>query len=93
MKSEVVFKRAFNNFLDYIDSSPHRASLESESHLADFFKISRTTVRKVLNALDSRQLISRSKSGLIIARRPGGADYFPPEDTVATADRVEKQLM
>src|SRR5256885_1836249 len=93
MKSEAVFKKAFNNFLDYIGNSPSQASLESESHLADFFKISRTTVRKVLNELDSRQLISRNQSSLIIVRRPGGDDYFPLADTVATADRVEKQFM
>lgn len=94
MKSETVFKKAFNGILDYIANSPNRAGLESESHLADLFKISRTTVRKVLGELDSRRLISRNKSGLLIVRRrPGGDDYFPLADTVATADRVEKQFM
>ena len=91
MKSETVFKKAFNNILDYIANYPNRASLESESHLADLFKISRTTVRKVLSELDSRRLISRNKRGLTIVRRPGGDDYFPLADTVATADRVEQQ--
>jgi len=93
MKNENVFKKAFNNVLDHIASHRNLGSLEAESHLADLFKVSRTTVRKVLNELDRRQLISRSKSGLKIVRRPVGKDYFPLADTVATADRVEKQFM
>ena len=93
MKGETVFKKAFNNALDYIANSPDRASLESESHLADLFKISRTTLRKVLTELDSRHLISRKQRGVSILRRPAADDYFPPADTVATADRVEKQFM
>ena len=94
MKSETVFKKAFNSLLDYIVAHSHdRVSLESESHLADLFKISRTTVRKVLSELDNRQLISRNTSGLLIVRPPGSDDYFPVADTVAAADRVEKKFM
>ena len=79
MKGETVFKKAFNNALDYIENSPDRASLESESHLADLFKISRTTLRKVLNELDSRRLISRSQQrGVTILRRPAAAIPKPP---------------
>jgi len=93
MKSETVFKKAFNDLLDHI-ATPHGGQrLDSESQLAGQFKISRTTVRKVLAELDRRHLISRDNGHLRVARRPTGDDYFPLADTVATVDRIEEQFM
>ena len=93
MKSDTVFKKAFNDVLDHIATPRGWQRLDSESQLAGQFKISRTTVRKVLAELDRRHLISKDNGHLLVARRPTGDDYFPLADTVATVDRVEKQFM
>ena len=40
MKPDSVFKRAFNNLLDRVAKSGSRATLESESQLADSLGVS-----------------------------------------------------
>jgi DNA-binding GntR family transcriptional regulator len=93
MKSDTVFKKTFNDMLDDISHYRSNSSLESEAHLADLFKVSRTTVRKALSELAQRRVISRDEKGSLILRKPRKDDYFPIADTVATSDHVEKKFM
>jgi DNA-binding GntR family transcriptional regulator len=93
MKSDAVFKKTFNSMLDDISGYRSNSSLESEAHLASFFKVSRTTVRKALSELDRRRVISWDGKRPLVLRRPTKEDYFPLADTVAASDRVEKKFM
>ena len=51
MKSDAVFKRAFNDALDLIDNLPPDAVFPSENQLSAQLRVSRTTVRKILAAM------------------------------------------
>lgn len=93
MKSDVVFKRTFNNLLDQVSTRPLKTAIESDTRLAELFGVSRTTIRKVLIGVVDKRVLSRTPSGLTISRKPTKADYFPRGDTVATSDRVEKRFM
>jgi DNA-binding GntR family transcriptional regulator len=92
MKNDTVFKKTFNKLVDYVSDRRINSPLESETQLAELFKVSRTTVRKALSELSRRRVISREGKTLIL-RKPTKSDYFPLADTVATSDRVEKKFM
>ena len=51
MKTDTVFKRAFNDALDLVGGLEVGASLPSEHALSARLAVSRTTVRKVLASL------------------------------------------
>jgi DNA-binding GntR family transcriptional regulator len=93
VKSDTVFKKAFNDVLEHLTERPSKAPLDSETRMAERFDVSRTTIRKVLSGLAERHIISNAASRPYISRKPTKADYFPLADTVATSDRVEKQFM
>ena len=93
MKSDTVFKKAFNELLDLLSRLPVGARIDPETRLADSVGVSRTTIRKALNELAERRIIKRKDAKLVLARRPDERDHFPIADTIAAADRVESKLM
>ena len=93
MRGETVFKRTFNRTLDYLTTSEIKSALPSENVLTERLEISRTTVRKVLEQLHARKIISGSAVRRLVARHPKPADYFPDNETVATSAQVEKKFM
>ncbi len=93
MKSDSVFKRAFNDLLDRVAHSDIPDSLEPESRLAGSLGVSRTTVRKALAELEKRRIVMRRGNQLFVRKRPARRDYFPNEDTVSTSDRVEQKFL
>jgi DNA-binding transcriptional MocR family regulator len=58
MKTDTVFKRAFNDALDVVSKLEEGEPLPSENTLSARLKVSRTTVRKVLSTLAARGVIS-----------------------------------
>ena len=54
MKTETIYKRAFNDGLDLLAKMDVGHELPSENELASQLDISRTTVRKVLHSLGER---------------------------------------
>ena len=51
MKTDTVFKRAFNDALDLVSKLGDGEAVPSENHLSGRLGVSRTTVRKVLSTL------------------------------------------
>jgi DNA-binding GntR family transcriptional regulator len=58
MKTDTTYKKAFNDALDLLARVDPGQHLPTENELAVQLEISRTTVRKVLNAFRERRLIS-----------------------------------
>ena len=93
MKTEIVFKRAFNAALDIVSKLGPGEPLPSENKLSARLKVSRTTVRKVLSTLAARGLISGVSRQRLVQSVRGPTERFPEVETVPTAAQVEKQFM
>jgi DNA-binding GntR family transcriptional regulator len=95
MKSDAVYKRAFNRALELVAALSDGERLPSENVLTDRLGVSRTTVRKVLDALSAQGAITGSGS----SRRVAGANVvrdlkrFPEAETVPMAAQVEQGFM
>lgn len=93
VRSETVFKLAFNRALEMIGAADVKSALASENALKLELHASRTTVRKVLAELQKRRILSGGSGDWHIARKPRRADYFPEIETVATSAQVESRFM
>ena len=86
MKTDTVFKRAFNDALDLSRARRSASRLPSENALSARLGVSRTTVRKVLAALSDRGLVDRhGRLSASCARRAQAMQRFPEAETVPTA--------
>lgn len=92
MKTDTIYKKGFNDALDLLDRIDLKAELPTENQIASELEISRTTVRKVLDAFRARGLIS---AGLPrIKLRAGSArERYPDAETVPMSAQVEKSFM
>ena len=93
MRGETVFKKIYNSALEYIISLGVKVDMPSENVLANRLETSRTTVRKILNELESRKVIKVDAGNWMVARLPKLSDFFPAHETVATSIQVEKKFM
>lgn len=93
MKTDTVFKRAFNDTIDLMKSLGPGATLPSESLLGRQLGVSRTTVRKVLAELVERDVVRNGgadRSYTVVARE---TKRFPEAETVPMSAQVERQFM
>jgi DNA-binding GntR family transcriptional regulator len=94
MKTDTVFKRAFNDALGLIARLPDGAPLPSENRLGAELRVSRTTVRKVLTALAERGVVSgEGRRRLVRAAGRAAVEPFPEVETVPMAAHVERSFM
>lgn len=93
MKTDAVFKRAFNAGMELVASLEDGARLPSENELSAELRVSRTTVRKVIAALSERGLVRGTGRHRSVTRSAGGGFRYPETETVAMADQVERQFM
>lgn len=93
LKSDTVFKKAFNELLDALSRQPIGARIDPETRLAESVGVSRTTIRKALRELTERRILTREDAKLVLARKPDEGDHYPMADTIAASDRVETTLM
>lgn len=93
MKTDTVYKRAFNDALDLVSRLGENEALPSENQLAARLGVSRTTVRKVIAALEAGGMVSGS--GRERAVHPAGEAMrrFPLAETVPMAAQVEERFM
>ena len=93
MKSDTVFKRAFNDAVDFVSALPEGEMLPSESRLGARLGVSRTTVRKVIATLVARGAVSGDRPLRVARLSPGTTQRFPDAETIPTAAQVERHLM
>lgn len=93
MKTDAVFKRAFNDALDLVATLGDGQPLPSESVLSARLGISRTTVRKVLAGLASHGLVTGSGRHRMVGSARDQVARFPMMETVTMAAQVEKRFM
>ena len=93
MKTDAVFKRAYNDTVDLLARLKDRDPLPAESSLSARLGVSRTTVRKVLAALAERGIVQGEGRGRIVRRPDRKLRRFPHAETVSTAAQVESRFM
>lgn len=93
MKTNAVFKRAYNHALVRLESRAPGTDLGSEPEWAATLGVSRTTVRAVFRTLAMAGLIAYSDGRKIVLRRPGGGDRYPEGETRPVREIVEKRFM
>jgi len=92
MKSDTVFKRAFNDALQLIAKIGEGQPLPSENMLKRQLQVSRTTVRKVLSTLAEQGMLSGGGRHRVVL----SADTtmpFPQAETVSLSDQIERRFM
>ncbi len=93
MKTNAVFKRAYNDALARLESHAPGTDLGSEPEWAVALGVSRTTVRAVFRTLSTVGLIAYSGGRKIVLRRPGASDRYPEGETRPVREIVEKRFM
>jgi DNA-binding GntR family transcriptional regulator len=93
MKTDTLFKRAYNDALDLISKFGEGERLPSENALSAQLGVSRTTLRKVLSTLAERGAVSGSGRNRHAHAVRDLTPRFPEAETVATAAQVEKRFM
>ena len=93
MKTDTVFKRAFNDTLDFIAELGDGDPLPSENALSARLGVSRTTVRKVVSMLAAQGGINGSGRQRIVCPAVGTSQRFSEAETVPLSAQVEKGFM
>src|SRR5690242_5278415 len=93
MKTDTLFKRAFNDALDLVGKLGHGRPMPSENVLSVQLGVSRTTVRKVLAMLAERGAVTGNGSQRIAGKIRKGTQRFPEAETVPLSTQVEKRFM
>lgn len=91
-KSDTVYKQTFNGALSIVAELGRGAAVPSESALSQRLSVSRTTVRKALQELARRGLISHGRDR-VVTGQPRRADPFPGAETLAISEQVERRFM
>jgi DNA-binding GntR family transcriptional regulator len=93
MKTDTLFKRAFNDALDLVSELSDGERLPSENALSTVLGVSRTTVRKILAALAEQGVVSGDAPERVVHPRRERMTRFPEAETVPTSAQVEKRFM
>lgn len=93
MRSNAVYKRAYNQGLDRLLEVEIGGELGTESQLAEGLGISRTTVRTMLATMAAARLIAMDGRRKTVRRHPQKQDYFPETETESVRDLIEKRFM
>ncbi len=93
MKTDTLFKRAFNDAVDLVSELSDGERLPSENALSKVLGVSRTTVRKVLAALAEQGVISGSAPQRVVHPSRERLTRFPEAETVPMSAQVEKRFM
>lgn len=93
MKTDATFKRAYNDAAELVGQIEAGSPLPSESQLGAALKVSRTTVRKVIDTLSEAGLIIGSGRDRRRASGQANVRKFPIAETVSISAQVETQFM
>jgi DNA-binding GntR family transcriptional regulator len=93
MKTDAVFKRAYNVAVDLVSMLGDGDQLPSENALSAQLGVSRTTVRKVLSTLTERGVVRGGARQRTFRSTRKALKRFPEAETVPPAAQVEKRFM
>jgi DNA-binding GntR family transcriptional regulator len=95
MKTDTVYKKAFNRAVEILAGEVPGAALPSENELGKRIGVSRTTIRKVLRELGVRGIVVEGVAGSRKSGRPISADddYYPDAETTSRTKQIEEQFM
>jgi DNA-binding GntR family transcriptional regulator len=93
MKTNTLFKSAFNRTLVRLSDAEIACDIGSEPSWAQALSVSRTTVRAVLVSLAGRGVIAVDGRRKVLLRHPTPGDYFPDVETEHVGAIVEKAFM
>jgi DNA-binding GntR family transcriptional regulator len=93
MKTETVYKRAFNDALQIIAKLNEGQALPSENALSARLGVSRTTVRKIVAALALQGALTGAGRQRAVSRALHGLRPFPAAETVPASTQVERRFM
>ena len=93
MKTDTVFKRAFNDALALTARLRDGDPLPPETSLSLSLSVSRTTVRKVIVMLQDRGIVAGGGRGRYVRKTGRAAQPYPDNETVPLSEQVEKQFM
>lgn len=93
MKTDTLFKRAYNDALLLTAQLHEGEAMPSETVLAARLAVSRTTVRKILATLTEQGVVGGGGRQRFIRVSSAQAAPFPEAETVPTSVQVEKQFM
>jgi DNA-binding GntR family transcriptional regulator len=93
MKTDTVFKRAFNNALCIVSELADGEPLPTENTLSARLCVSRTTVRKIICTLVSQGALAGNGRQRIVHSATERLRHFPETETVSASAHVEKRFM
>ena len=93
MKTDTVFKRAFNEAVELISNLGDGEPLPSESALSSTLGVSRTTVRKVIATLAARGVVAGTGRKRTVRSTRKRMRRFPEAETVSTSAQLERKFM
>ena len=93
MKTDAVYKRAFNDALDLIAGLKSGDQLPPENTLSAQLGVSRTTVRKVVAALAERGVVTGGGRERFMRSLRRATPRFPAAETIPMSDQVERRFM
>jgi len=93
LKTDSVFKRAFNDALDLVSRLPEGGQLPSENTLSAQLGVSRTTVRKVIATLAVEGMVAGGGRHRSVNPPVNAIRRYPSSETVPMATQVEERFM
>ena len=93
MRTDTVYKKAFNRTATMLREGQLVGGLPSENELRRLIGVSRTTVRKVLQELVRRELVTVRNGIRTVGREVDENDCYPDAETTPRAKHVEQQFM
>jgi DNA-binding GntR family transcriptional regulator len=93
VKTDAVFKRAFNDAVDLISRLEDGEPLPSENALHSILGVSRTTVRKIIATLAARGVVAGAGRRRTIRSVRDWMQRFPDAETVSASAQLEKKFM
>lgn len=93
MRTDTVYKKAFNRTASLLRDGQLAGELPSENELRRLIGVSRTTVRKVLQELVRRELVTIRNGIRMAGRAVDENDCYPDAETTPRAKHVEQQFM
>lgn len=95
MKTDAVYKKAFNEALEVVRKLGDGARLPSENALRSQLGVSRTTVRKVLGSLAERGIVSGGAGERTVrsVKKAQRVTRFPETETTPLSGQVERRFM